>query len=181
MPKLTIAKEYIIYIQEFNKTLEYYKNSLSNKTNFSNLNINEFIEFLQETNYSKYPFDKLEITLVYLKRNDSFEDFRCRGFFENLKNHLIYLKKDTLPLENFDNQLLRISKLLDSLSNPKMFIEDMSLLVQIIKELNVSQEMMFDIMIQINNHNLEVVNKINSKSEKPVVFILHVVNTMQTQ
>lgn len=150
---------------EFNQEIDNLLKYFLDETSFSNLDIDNFISFLEKNNYTDYPLEKVRITLTYIKRNNSFSDPSCKSFFESLRNYLTNLKEETLSTEELEQLIIKVNNLLNTISNPDIFIEDMELIVNIIKELRVSENDIFACMLEINKHNLNFVNKLGNKNE----------------
>lgn len=154
----------ISQIIENNQRINFFTNALSEELKFSKLNINALIDFLKENNSLNYQEDELKTTLIYIQRNNSFKDKICLDFLKNLKDSLNSLIKEMPDTSELDTLILRTNKLLNSITNQEVFIEDMQFLVEIVKELDISQDKIFEIMLEINNHNLKVVKK-NDKND----------------
>ena len=100
--------------QEFNQQLHTYIELFKNKDKFKNLDIDDFINFLQEIKYTNYPLDNVKTTLIYIKRNNSFDDISCQVFFKNLIQELTYNEKTNKENKNLEKKILEINKLLDN-------------------------------------------------------------------
>ena len=153
-------------IIENNRRINFFTNALSEESKFSKLNINALVEFLKQNNILSYSQDELQTTLIYIQRNNSFKDKNCSEFLQKIKDSLNNLIKETPDLTELDNLILKTNNLLNSITNPQIFIEDMNFLVNIIKELNIEHEKIFEIMLEVNNHNLGVVKKIDKNDLK---------------
>ena len=153
---------------EFNQKLESFFPFFQKEEEFLNLNIKNFLSFLRDNNFSFYPYEKLETTLSYIQVNNCFLDPNCQTFFKEFLAYLKSLKKDVMSFADYHNLTTRIANLISDLENKNKFIEDIDLVVEILKELDVNSDDIFSCMKEINNHNQVLVGNLEVKKEKKI-------------
>ena len=156
--KYKLSKENNSLEEDYNRLLLCFQNA----SNFNNLDINLLLKYLEEVNYTIYSKAQIITTINYIKRNNLFNSIPYQEFLKSIYESLSTLKskKNT----NSDNLLSRIDALIETINNKDLFIEDLILVKQILKESNIDIEDIYKIMNDINKHNRRIVKK-----EKPTI------------
>ena len=156
--KYKLSKENNSLEEDYNRLLLCFQNA----SNFNNLDINLLLKYLEEVNYTTYSKAQIITTINYIKRNNLFNSIPYQEFLKSIYESLSTLKskKNT----NSDNLLSRIDALIETINNKDLFIEDLILVKQILKESNIDIEDIYKIMNDINKHNRRIVKK-----EKPTI------------
>ena len=151
--------------QEENAQIKTYINILSNKDKFLNLDVYKFIDFLENSNYREHTKEEIKTTLIYMQRNDLFEDLNYQNFIGSLLAFIEKLQKSfDLSLAECDNLLKRIKTVLNDFQDENAFLGDFDLVIKILKENKATEEEIFVIMREINNKNKRVYKRLINES-----------------